>query len=92
MTLLRLAKDCWLQSRQVGRRSYNRVTLTASGKIYYLRSAMLGDDLTAAATEDYRGRRRGFYTVKITNQNGDAVALFRGRAVSRDEPVVQLEK
>lgn len=72
--------------------SYNRVTLTASGEIHYLRSAMLGDELTAAAIEDYRGHRRGFYTVKIRNQDGDSVALFRGRAVSRDEPVVQLEK
>jgi len=72
--------------------SYNRVTLTASGEIHYLRSAMLGDELTATATEDYRGLSRGFYTVKISNQEGASVALFRGRAVSRDEPVVQLEK
>ncbi len=68
--------------------SYNRVTLTASGKINYLQSAMLGDELTAVATEDYQGRKRAFYTVKIANQDGVAVALFRGRGVSRDEPVV----
>jgi len=69
--------------------SYNRVTLSASGKIHFLRSAMLGDRLTAVAVEDYRGGRRGFYTVKITNQQDEAVALFRGRVVSRDEPVVE---
>lgn len=68
--------------------SYNRVTLTASGKIHYLQSAMLGDELTAVASEDYQGRKRAFYTVKITNQDGVAVALFRGRGVSRDEPVI----
>ena len=68
--------------------SYNRVTLSASGKIHFLRSAMLGDVLTAIAAEDYRGGRRGFYTVKITNQQDEAVALFRGRVVSRDEPIV----
>ena len=68
--------------------SYNRVTLSASGKIHFLRSAMLGDVLTATAVEDYRGGRRGFYTVKITNQQDEAVALFRGRVVSRDEPIV----
>ena len=71
--------------------SYNRVTLTASGKIHFLKSAMLGDELTAVATEDYRGRRRGFYTVKVTNQNDEAVALFRGRVVSRDEQIVAPE-
>ena len=71
--------------------SYNRVTLSASGKIHFLRSAMLGDMLTATAVEDYRGERRGFYTVKITNQQVEAVALFRGRVVSRDEPIVEPE-
>ncbi len=69
--------------------SYNRKTLTASGKIHYLRPVMLGDELTAVATEDYHGQKRGFYTVKVTNQDGDAVALFRGRSVSSDEPVVE---
>jgi acyl-CoA thioesterase len=69
--------------------SYNRVTLSASGKIHFLRSAVLGDMLTAIAVEDYRGERRGFYTVKITNQQDEAVALFRGRVVSRDEPIVE---
>lgn len=72
--------------------SYNRKTLTASGKIHYLRSAMLDDELTAVAVEDYHGNRRGFYTVKITNQNSEAVALFRGRSVSRDEPIVDVTK
>ena len=71
--------------------SYNRVTLSASGKIHFLRSARLGDRLTAVAVEDYRGGRRGFYTVKITNQQEEAVALFRGRVVSRDEPIVEPE-
>ena len=72
--------------------SYNQITLSASGNIHYLRSAMLGDELTAVAVEDYRGDRRGFYTVRVTNQNGEAVALFRGRSVSRDEPIVDLVK
>lgn len=72
--------------------SYNRKTLTASGKIHYLRPAMLGDALTAVASEDYHGRKRGFYTVKVTNQDGAAVALFRGRSVSSDAPVVAPEK
>lgn len=69
--------------------SYNRVTLSASGKIHFLRSARLGDVLTAIAVEDYRGGRRGFYTVKVTNQQDEAVALFRGRVVSRDELIVE---
>lgn len=69
--------------------SYNRKTLTASGKIHYLRSAMLGDRLHAVATEDYHGHKRGFYTVKVTNQDDEVVALFRGRSVSSDEAIVE---
>jgi len=71
--------------------SYNRVTLTASGKIEFLRPAMLDDQLEAIASEDYRGRRTGFYTVKVTNQAGEVMALFRGRSVSRDEPILAPE-
>ncbi len=68
--------------------AYNRVTVAGSASIEFLRPAMLGDSLLAFATEDYRGRRSGYYTVRVDNQAGEAVALFRGRCVSRDEPVL----
>lgn len=68
--------------------AYNRVTVAGSASIEFLRPAMRGDALTANATEDYRGRRSSYYTVRVDNQDGKAVALFRGRCVSRDEPVL----
>ncbi len=68
--------------------AYNRVTVAGSASIEFLRPAMLGDALLAHATEDYRGRRSGYYTVRVDNQDGQAVALFHGRSVSRDEPVL----
>ena len=70
--------------------AYNRVTVAASGNIEFIRSAMLGDTLRAVATEEYRGRRSGYYTVRIDNQDNDLVAMFRGRSVSRDEPVLDV--
>lgn len=68
--------------------AYDRVAVAASASIEFLRPAMLGDKLRAVASEEHRGRNSGYYTVRIDNQDGDVVALFRGRSVSRNEPVL----
>jgi acyl-CoA thioesterase len=65
--------------------AYNRLTVVGSGAMDFIRPAQLGDELRAIAQEDHRGRRNSFYTVELRNQNDDLVALFRARAVSRDE-------
>jgi acyl-coenzyme A thioesterase PaaI-like protein len=44
--------------------------------------------LVATATEEYRGRRSGYYTVKIHNQRDELVALFRGRSGSNGKPLI----
>ena len=66
--------------------AYNVQTFAASGQVEYLRPALLGDALLATASEDYRGRRSGYYTVKIHNQRDELVALFRGRSGSNGMP------
>ena len=71
--------------------AYDRVTVAASASIEFLQPARLGDTLRAEAREEHRGRRSGYYAVRIENQDGDLVALFRGRAVSRDEPVIPVK-
>ena len=71
--------------------AYNSKTVAASGNIEFVRPAMLGDKLHAVALEDHRGRRNGYYTVRIENQDGDLVAMFRGRSVSSDEPVLGVQ-
>ncbi len=68
--------------------AYDRVTFAASASIEFLRPARLGDSLRATAREEYRGRRGAYYVVTIENQDGEIVALFRGRAVSRDDPLL----
>jgi len=68
--------------------AYDRVSFAASVSIDFLRPAMLGDMLRATASEEYRGSRSAYYLVKVENQDDDLVALFRGRSVSRDEPVL----
>mgnify|MGYP001814288530 CR=1 FL=1 len=68
--------------------SHDERAFAASAHIDFLRPGRLGDMLTATAREDYRGRRRGFYTVEVRNQQGELVALFRGRSAGTGEPCV----
>jgi acyl-CoA thioesterase len=67
---------------------YDRVTFAAGATIDFLRPAHLGDRLLADATELYRGRKSGVYDVTVTNQEGETVALFRGRSLATDKPLI----
>jgi acyl-CoA thioesterase len=60
--------------------SHNRNTLAAGASIDFLAPARDGDVLTAIATEVSRTRRTGLYDVAVTNQHGERIAIFRGRA------------
>ena len=71
--------------------AYNVQSFAASAQIEFLRPAMLGDVLRATAIEDHRGRRSGYYTVEVRNQQGELVALFRGRSAARSDTAI-LEK
>jgi acyl-CoA thioesterase len=68
--------------------AYNNQSFAASCQIEFLRPAKLGDVLLAIASEDYRGRRSGYYTVKVQNQRNEAVALFRGRSVGNGKAIL----
>lgn len=65
---------------------YNERSFAASAQIDFLRPALLGDELTAQATQDHRGRRNGYYSVRVVNQRGELLALFRGRSAGTGEP------
>ena len=62
--------------------SCNQITLAAGASIEFVRAAKLGDQVVAIATERYRGRKTGLYDVVLSNQDGEEVALFRGRSHS----------
>lgn len=68
--------------------AYDRISFAASASIEFVRPAQLGDKLRATAREEYRGSRSGYYAVTVENDLGELVALFRGRSVSRDQPIV----
>ncbi len=56
------------------------LTLASGASVEFLRPARPGDELTAIAEERSRGRRSGVYDVRVSNQSGECVALFRGRS------------
>lgn len=58
----------------------DNVTVAAAAGIDFLRPAYEGDRLTAEAKERHRGGRAGVYDVTVSNQDGEPIALFRGRA------------
>lgn len=68
--------------------AYNVQSFAASCNIDFLRPALLNDVLVATASEDYRGRRSGYYTINIHNQREERVAIFRGRSGSNGKPML----
>ena len=68
--------------------AYDDVTVAGSGTIEFLRPVYRGDELRAVALEEHRGRKSGIYAVEVVNQEGEFVALFRGRAVARGQSML----
>jgi acyl-CoA thioesterase len=68
--------------------TYNQVTFAAGAAIEFLRPARLGDRLVATAVERHRGGRAGTYDVRVCNQDGDEIALFRGRSHSTRQALI----
>ncbi len=63
-----------------GCNSGNRNTVGAACTIDYLRPAFAGDRLVAEAVARSAAGRTGVYDVTVANQNGEAIALFRGKS------------
>ncbi|PZO65858.1 MAG: hydroxyphenylacetyl-CoA thioesterase PaaI [Paracoccus denitrificans] len=63
----------------------NQRSVGQHASISYLAPAFSGDRLTAHARAVSRGPRNGIYDVRVTNQDGQVIAEFRGhsRTVSR---------
>lgn len=60
--------------------SYNNACVAIGCSIDYVAPAHLGDTLTAHASELSRSGRTGNYDVRIENQHGQLIALFRGKS------------
>lgn len=70
--------------------SYNQNTVAQHCSVTFLRPAFEGDRLTATAREVSRIGRGGIYDIKVTNQNGEHVAEFRGHSRTiKGTPIAQ---
>ena len=60
--------------------SHNKNAVAAGCSIEFLRPGRLGDVLTCEGLEQTLSGRHGIYDMKVTNQNGEVVAVFRGKS------------
>ncbi len=58
--------------------SYNRIVVAQHNTITFIAPGRLGDRLKAEAREIARYGRSGIYDVRVVNQDGRAIAEFRG--------------
>lgn len=58
----------------------NALTVASGFGIDIVKSAKLGDLLTATASETSLAGRTGLYDITVTNQRGELIAMFRGRS------------
>lgn len=68
--------------------SRNRVTVAAGCSIEFLRPGKLGDVLTCEGVEQALQGRHGIYDMKVSNQDGEIVAMFRGKSASIQGTVI----
>ena len=62
--------------------SHNLRAVAAGCTIEFLAPALLGDILTAEGVEQALAGRTGVYDMRVTNQKGDTIALFRGKSAT----------
>jgi acyl-CoA thioesterase len=62
--------------------SRNHRALAAACAIDFLAPARLGDRLTAECSEQASAGRTGIYDARVTNQDGELIAVFRGKSAT----------
>jgi acyl-CoA thioesterase len=62
--------------------SHGQRAVAAGAEIEFLAPAYLGDVLTAEGVEQAHAGRRGVYDMRVTNQKGELIALFRGKSAT----------
>ena len=69
--------------------SYNELTVASGFAVDLLAPGRLGDVLTATCREVSKAGRTGLYDCEVNNQQGQRIAVFRGRSYTlRGKPAV----
>lgn len=71
--------------------SHNKVAVAAGCSIEFLKPAHLGDVLTCEGVEQVLQGRHGIYDMKVTNQKGEVIAMFRGKSAQIQGHIVEPE-
>jgi len=71
--------------------SHNQVSVAAGCSIEFLKPAHEGDVLTCEGVEQVLQGRHGIYDMKVSNQHGETVAMFRGKSASIKGTVLKEE-
>ena len=72
--------------------SRNHNTVAAGCSIEFLKPAYEGDVLTCEGVEQVHSGRHGIYDMRVTNQKGQTVALFRGKSAQIAGTVIPVEE
>ncbi|MDO9597394.1 MAG: hydroxyphenylacetyl-CoA thioesterase PaaI [Azoarcus sp.] len=71
--------------------SGNEQTVASGISVDFMAPGRPGDVLTAAAQEVFAAGRTGVYDITVTNQNGELIAVMRGKSYRlKGRPVVEL--
>ncbi|MEO8543436.1 MAG: hydroxyphenylacetyl-CoA thioesterase PaaI [Betaproteobacteria bacterium] len=60
--------------------SHNKATVAAGCSIEFLKPGLPGDVLTCTGQEQTLQGRHGIYDMRVENQRGEVVAMFRGKS------------
>lgn len=60
--------------------SHNKVAVAAGCHIEFLKPGQLGDVLVCEGVEQTLSGRHGVYDMKVSNQHGEVIAMFRGKS------------
>ena len=69
--------------------SHNKVAVAAGCSIEFLKPGQLGDMLTCEGAEQTLQGRHGIYDMKVSNQRGEVVAMFRGKSAQIAGTVIE---
>ena len=71
--------------------TYGKLTLTANASISYIAAGKVGP-ITAVAKELSKTRRLGTYEVKVTDGNGETIAIAQATMYKKSEPYPPVEE
>ena len=71
----------------VAANTHGTVTVAINGNMSFMKAAFKGGILTATATEVSINPKLGTYTVNVTDENGDLIAIFQGMAYRKRDKI-----